>query len=364
MGTWYTKKKDGTPIVPPQEIRSGRLLDQLKYEGATLVNANDAGSAQRLSGAVAQNDGGDGPSAGPSNGPNISLTFPGYYAANNKVEEQYAQWRDARRAAGEDPYDMTAFRQHLIGIGAPDPLNPASWPNGGGGSGSGGNNGGNGNAPVPSTPVTNPGNTPYTPPAGTTPGTVFDPARKTGSFQDLVTGFNGINMPEADIERLFPFLTDPTFAANNQLRQAGITPGAGNPFAEFLGGKLPQYNSIAYMQNVLGGGTGKETDIAGQTQRVLGGGITGASGEALLPQLADVARRYRADPTSVTTAQGAMYKEFLENPEKALSTLGTLRNVSPAMRGAVGSVNKDLLERFKNKAAANPNFTVFDFLGI
>ena len=65
-----------------------------------------------------------------SQGPDLSLTFPGYYDLNPDVDAQYVEWRDARYEAGEDPYDMEAFREHLIGIGAPDPAEAAVSPYG------------------------------------------------------------------------------------------------------------------------------------------------------------------------------------------------------------------------------------------
>jgi len=48
-------------------------------------------------------------------------TFQDLVAENPNVREQYDEWRTLRSQNGEDPTDYAAFRQHLIGIGAPDP---------------------------------------------------------------------------------------------------------------------------------------------------------------------------------------------------------------------------------------------------
>jgi len=40
---------------------------------------------------------------------------------NPNLEGQLRVWRAARRGNGEDPFDYTAFREHLRAIGAPDP---------------------------------------------------------------------------------------------------------------------------------------------------------------------------------------------------------------------------------------------------
>lgn len=47
--------------------------------------------------------------------------FPAGYAQENpNVDLQLKKWQDDRIAAGQDPNDTEAFRQHLIDIGAPD----------------------------------------------------------------------------------------------------------------------------------------------------------------------------------------------------------------------------------------------------
>ncbi len=48
-------------------------------------------------------------------------TFADLEAENPNIRQQYDEWREARAAAGEDPVDWGAFREHLIAIGAPDP---------------------------------------------------------------------------------------------------------------------------------------------------------------------------------------------------------------------------------------------------
>jgi hypothetical protein len=48
-------------------------------------------------------------------------TFADLEAENPNIRAQYDEWREARAAAGEDPTDYAAFRQHVIALGAPDP---------------------------------------------------------------------------------------------------------------------------------------------------------------------------------------------------------------------------------------------------
>jgi hypothetical protein len=42
-------------------------------------------------------------------------------AENPNIKQQLEEWRGQREAAGEDPADYAAFRQHLLDLGAPDP---------------------------------------------------------------------------------------------------------------------------------------------------------------------------------------------------------------------------------------------------
>ncbi len=48
-------------------------------------------------------------------------TFQELAAQNPNIRQQYDEWRQLRAQNGEDPTDYGAFRQHLTGIGAPDP---------------------------------------------------------------------------------------------------------------------------------------------------------------------------------------------------------------------------------------------------
>jgi hypothetical protein len=42
-------------------------------------------------------------------------------ADDPNIRQQLEEWRKEREANGEDPADYTAFRQHLLDLGAPDP---------------------------------------------------------------------------------------------------------------------------------------------------------------------------------------------------------------------------------------------------
>lgn len=42
-------------------------------------------------------------------------------AENPNITQQYQEWTALRSERGEDPTDYEAFRQHIIGIGGPDP---------------------------------------------------------------------------------------------------------------------------------------------------------------------------------------------------------------------------------------------------
>src|SRR5919206_206223 len=48
-------------------------------------------------------------------------TFQELSADNPNLRQQYDEWRELRSQNGEDPADYQAFRQHVIGLGAPDP---------------------------------------------------------------------------------------------------------------------------------------------------------------------------------------------------------------------------------------------------
>lgn len=42
-------------------------------------------------------------------------------ADNANIMEQHREWQAQRRQGGEDANDWSAFREHLMAIGAPDP---------------------------------------------------------------------------------------------------------------------------------------------------------------------------------------------------------------------------------------------------
>ena len=48
-------------------------------------------------------------------------TFQDLSTDNPNLRQQYDEWRALRSQNGEDPTDYQAFRQHVIGMGAPDP---------------------------------------------------------------------------------------------------------------------------------------------------------------------------------------------------------------------------------------------------
>jgi hypothetical protein len=48
-------------------------------------------------------------------------TLDDLQSSNGSFSEQMTAWRQQRYADGENPLDWTAFRRHLLTIGAPDP---------------------------------------------------------------------------------------------------------------------------------------------------------------------------------------------------------------------------------------------------
>ena len=48
-------------------------------------------------------------------------TFQDLAADNPNIRQQYDEWREQRSQNGEDSTDWQAFREHLTGLGAPDP---------------------------------------------------------------------------------------------------------------------------------------------------------------------------------------------------------------------------------------------------
>ena len=308
----------------------------------------------------------------PSEGPNLSTVFGAeYYNVNANVDEQYAQWRDARRAAGEDPYDMAAFRAHLVRIGAPDPGAPRT-----------------GVTPLPTVtddptptpttpqptwtppPAAEPASPPpaQAPPPGMAPGYSFNPQARAGTAQQLLGNFQMPNIPnEDDVRRLFPFVgsdgvaADPRTAAANLMEQAGFNLRQGNPFTSFMQANIPEKANIARLQSILSGQAGNATDIAAAAPRFMGGGITASTGEGLIPQLRSLAQQWQSGGTGMTTAQQALAKS-LESPEAVLSLIGNLRNLAPDLASAQQAVNQDLLRRYSNTAGSTTGSSIWDFI--
>ncbi len=42
-------------------------------------------------------------------------------SANANIRQQHKEWQEQRRSNNQDPNDWNAFREHMKGIGAPDP---------------------------------------------------------------------------------------------------------------------------------------------------------------------------------------------------------------------------------------------------
>lgn len=302
----------------------------------------------------------------PSNGPDISLTFPGYYNVNANVEEQYAQWRDERRANGEDPYDMNAFRQHLIAIGAADPGAPKTS-----------------TTTTPTPPGTTP--TPVVPPVNNAPPPGPPPPQKapagsappgyslgagtprSGTAQDILSSIQMPNIPNVgDVRRLFPWLEDPKSAAATALEQGGFNLAKGNPFTSYLQNQLPRFANIARIQDILGGGAGREENIQAAIPRALGGGITSASGQGLIPQLAALARRASNKDTQggLTEHQKEFTKQYLTNAEDVVKFISGLSDVAPDLRSARQALDEENLRQYRNMAGGTgTNKSIWDFLG-
>ena len=350
----------------------------------------------------------------PSAGPNLSTTFPNY-DPNSNIEQHYKDWYNERIAKGEDPYDMEAFRQHEIRLGGTDPgapntattdtgttPTPTDNPKGNGPSHGAANSDQPGYIPDPN----NPGGAYIRDPRDIDssgqwhpPGQVFSPTQRGGSAQDLLGNFQSPNIPNhLDLERLFPWITNPRMASENAMAQAGFVPGNSNPFTSFLGNELPDMANIARFQNILSGGGGQESDISASMPRIMGGGITRATGQTLLPGMADLARRYRAgmsamtpeqaaearayfaDPSKATDdqrnriqgfltpgglnmTQSAFAAKYLDDPANALKFIGGLQNLAPDLRGAMQQVQQNQFNRFSNVAGGMPNASIWDFLG-
>ena len=200
------------------------------------------------------------------------------------------------------------------------------------------------------------------------PGRTFTPQFREGTAQDILGSFKGVDMPELDIQRLFPFVgsrevePDPEMASANLLESAGIQAGRGNPFASFLQSSIPRFANIARVQNILQGGKGADPDVMRQAPRILGGGITGATGQGLISELARMARQYRDDPRQLTTEQSSYAERNLTDPASVLSTLSNFQDIAPDLRRSQQRVNQELLRRFSNVAGPTPNWTMWDWL--
>jgi hypothetical protein len=48
-------------------------------------------------------------------------SFQDLATENPNIRQQYDDWREQRSQRGEDPTDWSAFREHVMAIGAPDP---------------------------------------------------------------------------------------------------------------------------------------------------------------------------------------------------------------------------------------------------
>ena len=196
------------------------------------------------------------------------------------------------------------------------------------------------------------------------PGYGLSPGAKRGTLQDIISTFSGIDLPnELDVDRIFNFTEDPENASLNLLQAAGINPSTGNPLTGALSREIPRYAEIARIQDILGGGRGDNANIVSQAPRLLGGGINRSSGEALIPQIADLHRRYASGAQGLTDSQSAFAKSYLDDPSKALGLIGGLKNVSPDLRSGQKQANRDALRRYNNNPGG-VNRSIFDFLGL
>ncbi len=51
----------------------------------------------------------------------MASTMAELEAENANITQQHREWQEQRRSQGEDVNDWSAFREHLMAIGAPDP---------------------------------------------------------------------------------------------------------------------------------------------------------------------------------------------------------------------------------------------------
>lgn len=314
----------------------------------------------------------------PTNGPDIARTFPGYYANNPNVEQQYQEWRDARRSRHEDPFDMEAFRKHLVGIGAPDPGTPQTY------EGSPYNPGAS--TPAPQTPpaagttpapTTTPpvGTTP--PPAGTTPpvtttpggtatptgdipGVAYNPAPRTGTAQDLFKGGLDLsNLGALDLGRIFPHTTDAGLTTRNILRGLGFNVDIGNPFTAHLQQQLPDIMEIMKLKTILGGqAAGENTPNVVQNTVTGLGGNPFAGGGDILSQLVALQRRNASGDKTLTGDQLGLASKMASDPRSQLGYLNSIfgGNVAPDLQRYLTQGLRNRYEKFSNSAEPNKSF--------
>lgn len=351
--------------------------------GGTLVapssgydrSIQPVGAPQQLSGG-----GGAGPSAGPSAGPNLSTTFPGYYERNANIEQQYAEWRDARIAANppQNPYDMAAFRQHLIGINAPDPGAPQGaqipW-----------------TPPAGATPAPSPGTTPApagTPsPAGTGPAPVTQPTGGTPAgptvpaiqnmrpLEQIMASGGLQSMTPAELAYYFPFQNtydasgnivsgaDPGYASGNLARSFGLNTAVNNPFTQFF-----TQQAVPGLANTLGNvarASGSPITEGDYLQR-----LTNAAAQGQMSPFANAGEATQflksvgqiPQDTSNPFQQGLLSE--LSNPNAAYNFMlgslgGSLAPILTQNRQTQSAVLGNLYDRYRR---TSPNQTFFQSL--
>jgi len=298
-------------------------------------------------------------------GPNISLTFPGYFMINPNVEEQYREWRLERMAAvpPQDYMDMDAFRQHLKGIGAPDPGVP-STAGGGKTAGPSAIPPAGPSAAPPTAPK--PGEIPGAPGKDYKPGTVFAPKPRTGTAADLIAGGLDIGgTAPSDIPYYFPFLEgeeEGNFAARNLLRGLGMNMDVGNPYNAYLQGRIPGMSETFTAQDLLGGG-------AVETLRErLPGGVAGAlkqggggPGLGMIGNIANLQDKYAASPESLSEGERILAQRYMD-PNEALDLYQEASNLPSALRRAQSRSGATMQERYRNLAPGLGNKTFMRFL--
>ena len=303
---------------------------------------------------------GTGPVAGPpSAGPDLSDTFPNY-DPDSDIEDAYAQWRDERLAAGEDPYDMEEFRQHYIRLGNPDPGEPrvaeapespapdiirrfgpefiSQLPDGG-------DAGGGGTTRPVRSPVTG---------ANVPPNALGLRIRPLAEVFPPGSPFDVSRLEEPEVAHYFPFFRDPEFAAGSLLESTGINPRVRGPATDLLMSRAAQAGQgLLDMLRGTGRAVG-ESDLVSQAAELFGagaqspfGGVEGA--RSFLQGLRPVAESFNADTLNNAT-QALLIKELNASPNQAwdflMRTMGA--NVAPGMLGS-GRTQDALREYFEDR---------------